>query len=425
MESENIDRLSMLPEEIVSHILSLMPTKFAARTSILSKRWRYSWMFVTNLDFDDSHRFHIPSILDNLTSFVDRVLEFRESSQVKLFRLHIPTTVVPKSCVSKWIDKAVGLKVCEFDIQIMKLDLPLSFFTCKTLTKLRLHRTQVDFTLWEFPSSISLPCLKTLDILVYSNPAVNAFKLINGCPILENLSLKIQWVRHIEDFIFNIPTLKRLSLTMECQMHIINIVLDVPHLEYLFVGGDFPSFFVMKDVSSLVEASISFSDLSSHHLLVDLLKGLSGVESLFAEANDSDYFGEQLCLGLLTFTNMKHMELKGFSHSQLIPQFLERSPQLKHLCIGNLDDQPEESLSWIEPKIVPACLITTLKTIKFSKCKGWKCDIEFLEYMLGNAEVLKTVTITWENLSIEKRDRLRAHLLKVPRASRYCEIIFL
>ncbi|KAK9074359.1 hypothetical protein SSX86_006957 [Deinandra increscens subsp. villosa] len=421
MRSENVDRLSRLPEEIVSQILSLMPTRFAVRTSILSKRWRYSWMFVTNLDLDDNE---VPSIiLDNLTNIVGRVLEFRKSSQVKLFRLHITNTEVPESCVSKWIDKAVGLKVCEFDIQITNLEFPLSFFTCKTLTKLRLHRAEADLTLWEFPSSVSLPCLKTLDITVSTNPAGNAFKLINGCPILEDLSLKIHWGTEMEDFIFSIPTLKRLRLTLECQIPIIKVVLDVPHLEYLFVGGDF-SFFVMKDVSSLVEASISFSDLSSHLQLVELLKGLSGVKSFSLETICFDYFGELLCLGLPIFTNMKHMELKGFSHSQLIPQFLESSPQLKHLCIENFDDQPEESLIWIEPEIVPACLITTLTTIKFSKCNGWKCDIQFLEYMLGNAEVLKTVTITWENLNVEEQAQLCAQLLKVPRASRHCEIIF-
>ncbi|KAJ0633862.1 putative F-box domain-containing protein [Helianthus annuus] len=51
--AENVDDLlSMLPEEIISHILSLMPTKYAVQTSVLSKKWRYIWMFVTNLDFD-------------------------------------------------------------------------------------------------------------------------------------------------------------------------------------------------------------------------------------------------------------------------------------------------------------------------------------------------------------------------------------
>ncbi|KAK9074332.1 hypothetical protein SSX86_006930 [Deinandra increscens subsp. villosa] len=117
MSSENVDdRLSRLPENITSQILSLMPTKFAMQTCILSKRWRYSWMLVENLDFDDDD--HVPSILDNLINIVDRVLEFRKSSQVKLFRLHITNTAVPKSCVSKWIDKAVNLK--EYKIVLAK-----------------------------------------------------------------------------------------------------------------------------------------------------------------------------------------------------------------------------------------------------------------------------------------------------------------
>ncbi|KAM0017032.1 putative F-box domain-containing protein [Helianthus debilis subsp. tardiflorus] len=57
--SENVDdRLSMLPEDILALILSLMPTKYAVQTSILSKRWRYTWTFVTNLDFDYTMLMH-------------------------------------------------------------------------------------------------------------------------------------------------------------------------------------------------------------------------------------------------------------------------------------------------------------------------------------------------------------------------------
>ncbi|GJU49497.1 ARID DNA-binding domain-containing protein [Tanacetum coccineum] len=45
--------LISLPEDILSQILSLMLTKFAVRTSILSKRWRYTWALIHSLDFDD------------------------------------------------------------------------------------------------------------------------------------------------------------------------------------------------------------------------------------------------------------------------------------------------------------------------------------------------------------------------------------
>ncbi|KAI7742257.1 hypothetical protein M8C21_033990, partial [Ambrosia artemisiifolia] len=77
---ENIeDRLSNLPEDTLSHILSLMPTKFAVRTSILSKRWRYTWMLVTNLYFDDIHPVYNKKVL---SKFVDRVMENCKLSQL-------------------------------------------------------------------------------------------------------------------------------------------------------------------------------------------------------------------------------------------------------------------------------------------------------------------------------------------------------
>jgi hypothetical protein len=54
-EEEDIDGnnkcLSNLPEEILLHILSFLPTKDVVRTSVLSKRWDYLWASIPNLVF--------------------------------------------------------------------------------------------------------------------------------------------------------------------------------------------------------------------------------------------------------------------------------------------------------------------------------------------------------------------------------------
>ncbi|KAF5757177.1 putative F-box domain, leucine-rich repeat domain superfamily, F-box-like domain superfamily [Helianthus annuus] len=154
---ENVDdRISRLPEDIVSHILSLMPMKFAVRTSILSKRWRYSWMFVMNLDFGEIHTM---DSLHSLTIIVDRILKFCTPSQVKLFRLRFPVICARVSRVSNWIDEAVRLKISELDLQVHQLQLPPSMFTCKTLTKLRLYPSYYDSeNVWEFKCPVNLPC---------------------------------------------------------------------------------------------------------------------------------------------------------------------------------------------------------------------------------------------------------------------------
>ncbi|KAJ0669104.1 putative F-box domain, FBD domain, leucine-rich repeat domain superfamily [Helianthus annuus] len=422
--SENVDdRLSMMPEDILSRILSLMPTKFAARTSVLSKRWRYTWTSVTNLDFDytrylRSNEKIIKKFVDgneeNFIKFVDRALKFCRTSHVKLFRLHVSNYHhAIGSSVSNWINSAVRLNVRELDICVIQSELPLSVFTCNTLTSLRLELSSCDFGGWEFPSTIYLPCLKTLDIVGCNNP-----QAIHGCcPVLESLSLEVSCE---EDFVLNIPTLKWLKVLI-CRSGysiVSKIMLCVPKLEYLFVDGVLSSFFEMEDVSSLVGASIACWHCELDFLLADILNKLRGVQNLSIEK--FPYTSP-----LPIFPNMKQLELTGTWRQGEITQFLESCPELKILIIDFVDwrdfkkQKPENSM------LIPACMLTNLTTIKFSKWDGDTCDMKFLEYMLGNALVLKTVTVfAREKLLIEEDPCFCAQVLKIPRASPHCEIRF-
>ncbi|XP_052626801.1 FBD-associated F-box protein At2g26860-like [Lactuca sativa] len=159
--------------------------------------------------------------------------------------------MVPKSSLSKWIDKAVKLNVCELDINVQLFDLPLSLFTCKTLTNLKVFARYRNFGVLNVPPLVILPCLKTLDISVHSKRLVKAFRLINGCPVLESLSLLIL-PQEVGDYNFNIPTLKRLELRTNDFISRHKVVLNLPNLEYLYVDGMLGSNFVMEDLSSTI-----------------------------------------------------------------------------------------------------------------------------------------------------------------------------
>nr|GEZ45143.1 hypothetical protein [Tanacetum cinerariifolium] len=294
---KEVDRLSSLPEDALSVILSLMPTKFAVQTSILSKRWRYTWTLTHNLEFED-----IPS---RSYSHVDRVLMLCKTTRIKIFRLYFSDIYVPNSMtVSKWISEAVRLNEC--------------------------------------PPSIYLPNLKTLnitdnfkhfDININSISCDIIFKLIDGCPLLEYLSLKIHMPSTTEDFYFKAPILKRLRLALlyNSENGIHKVVLNVPNLEYLHIDESIVlcSLFVMEDLSSLVKAKVSCY-VFDYHLCVELLKGLSKVRNLTLDV--TNMMEAAFNIHFPKFPHLKKMAIVGcYPFDMLkIPQILESAGDIVH-----------------------------------------------------------------------------------------------
>lgn len=50
---ESKNRISHLPNRVICHILSFLPTKYVVVTWVLSTKWTNLWALVPNLDFDD------------------------------------------------------------------------------------------------------------------------------------------------------------------------------------------------------------------------------------------------------------------------------------------------------------------------------------------------------------------------------------
>lgn len=44
-----LDRISELPDSVLTYILSLLPTRDAVKTSVLSQRWRHMWALISSL----------------------------------------------------------------------------------------------------------------------------------------------------------------------------------------------------------------------------------------------------------------------------------------------------------------------------------------------------------------------------------------
>jgi len=180
-----VDRIRDLPDSVISHILSFLPTKQSAATSILSKRWNPLWFSVLTLDFDDQnfkefatfrHFVYLVITLRNITQTIQSFsLKGGKSSG---FDLHD---------VDRFIHAAVQRGIQNLNLEISRLTLgfklPLCVFSCRNITTLKLKRLTISFS-----SDFNFPLLKTLHLDIISFGCCYGFlRLLNGCPISEDL----------------------------------------------------------------------------------------------------------------------------------------------------------------------------------------------------------------------------------------------
>ncbi|KAG5532604.1 hypothetical protein RHGRI_027035 [Rhododendron griersonianum] len=109
------DIISDLPRNIIESILERMPIRDAARTSILSSKWRYIWTTISQLVLDDQffeETFRIkPIVQRELAIAVENILLLR-NGPIQKFVLCLP--VLQFSCCSDIDDQLDTLPVKEW-----------------------------------------------------------------------------------------------------------------------------------------------------------------------------------------------------------------------------------------------------------------------------------------------------------------------
>jgi hypothetical protein len=146
---EEVDRISILPNDILVHILSSLPTNQAFVTSILSKRWKNLWCLVPALEF-------------------------------------VGTKSVTKYLVS---GEVVGNHYMDNWERIYP-EFPNTIFTIETLVILKLSNIFMGAGFCNY--LIRLPSLKTLHLKdVEFQQYGDLDCLLEGCPVLEDLQLYV------------------------------------------------------------------------------------------------------------------------------------------------------------------------------------------------------------------------------------------
>ncbi|XP_045798113.1 FBD-associated F-box protein At4g10400-like [Trifolium pratense] len=383
------DRISSLPDPILHHILSFLPTKLAAITSTLSKRWNPLWLSVPTLNFDDTWSEDFISFRHSVsTVFLARDINL----PIRSFHLKCSNQHFNAYDVNRFIYAAlqrVGIEKLDLNMSgrvSLRVKLPDSIFSCKTLVALHLRGLKQLNDLSHMV--MDLPRLKTLHLSNVLFRSVEYLpKLLSRCPILEELHIKYFYLHHRQEI--------ALKENFQC----------LPNL----IRANFSNFTVSVDVlfTLCCRAQVLHVELNMKRL-------------------NTSYRQFPMC------HNLTYMELiLKNNHSEKwnwLLEVLNHCPKLRNLTILT-DEDPRHGYgvldNWMDPAIVPECLSTRLKTCLLKGYKNTECEIQFAKYILQNSKVLNTMSIkSASSLDLNIKHQMITKLTSSRRASTTCELFF-
>ncbi|GLT94288.1 hypothetical protein SLE2022_120370 [Rubroshorea leprosula] len=201
-EKNKIDRLSNLPGNLILCILTLIDTKEAVKTSILSKRWSHLWTCLPKLHFD-SQSF---KTLDSFKKFVSFVLSQRDDD-CTLQSLWFYSESTDKSFIKRVIGYAMLHGIQEISIITPAV---ICFHSLETASLVTIHLKYVSL-LFENSDSIDLfsDCRNLEELSITDCNCLNVGTVVKiSAPHLAKLNI---WNVQAEDLEFVICT-PRLSV---------------------------------------------------------------------------------------------------------------------------------------------------------------------------------------------------------------------
>ncbi|KAL6554252.1 hypothetical protein OROMI_019925 [Orobanche minor] len=421
-----IDRISALPDEVVCHILSFLPTRISVSTSILAKRWRSLWAYVPILDFGWYGNY---SLLKSLPDIISKVMSLHKGGNISTFRLPSEFDCSDYE-LEKWIATVIARNVRILDVSLHdQVRLPQCLFTCKTLVNLSLDSCgDIPMT-----AAVYLPSLKKLYFHMGGYVSDESLPyLLSGCPVLEELLVGSDTPLNV---VVCSPTLTGLVLKLEPDFDFENqacygVKLDTPALRYLLLCDTISEHFSARSLTSLTEADIFLgarigimSEVERTHFyarsVLEFVGNTCNIKCLRLSLYqmllpDSAFYPSTIKLLSIT-------ELELHADWRFISIFLENADNLEVLKIYTVDG---DFKCWTEPEQVPACMVSHLGMVSIDGLGCLEQEFDMVRYILRNSKILKRMEIRCVVDEVDSEIEARKRISLFERGSEACRIAF-
>ncbi|XP_050216941.1 F-box/LRR-repeat protein At5g02910-like isoform X2 [Mercurialis annua] len=447
LKSVGEDRISELPDEIIIHILSFLPsTKSCVKTSVLSKRWHNLWTCVPNLIFSQSHfsRFVFDEV-DCLKRVVNKTLALHSFSKLNSFSIQVPDLRQLYPSIELWLQLAVkraveSLTLDFLDIPRSPSDRPSAGYLLPQFVYSNSHMQILTTKFCEFVphGRISWSALKKLSIrqsLLNDEVIQN---ILNGTPALENLQLIFCCGVKLLD-LSSKPKLKKLVIKVNeyCLMgsdYNYELKIVGPYLETLKILGLWGLFKCkLMKMSSLMGATLDFgvfndgdeSQVRRQNMAKELLENVLHAEQLKLKNHCTEALSKLRMDVLVSLSsNLKSLDVDchGRSYLRGIERVLCCAHKLEKLVIffnysrSSTSEPDDYGKNYWRNAEIPSCLDSHLKTIVISGELRSRVVLEFLQFLLMNSNILEKM-IVQNCFNHQTPLRLAEKLSRYPRSS--------
>ncbi|XP_059643051.1 F-box/FBD/LRR-repeat protein At4g26340-like [Cornus florida] len=383
------DRISRLSDDILVIILSRLTMREAARTSVLSSRWKNLWIYMTgSLDFDASKVLwevqkrvcgkFLKDERSKYVSWVNRVLSSHKGTTIEEFRVSFDLDIYYGIYIDAWINFAIKKRVQRLELNLKRLYYSQRqgryFFpsnshvlsSLKNLTSLRLNCLDVSGEVLEYLLS-NCPFLQELHVV----DSTRVVKLKVSGPSLKLKSLVMVNCYNLE--CIEISSVNLVSFKYQGGSSTRILLENVPHLTDVSYGGCYSDYIIKKFrqfpsyMFQLEKLSLHLSDEVLY--IFPKFPKLRNLRQLELTVEAYDKWSLLPCIFLLNASPF----LYRFSLA-----FLSRSgPSIGRNTVGN------------SKKHTLKCI----KIVELVAFAGRKPDVEFAEYILEKAISLEKMII--------------------------------
>ncbi|CAI0458604.1 unnamed protein product [Linum tenue] len=410
-----VDRISNVPANAIEQILTLLPIKDAARTSILSRNWRHHWRSIPQLVFDGSFAPPLPSTEPYLLDEKKVMMDIYEAlllhdGPVTKFELSIPGFREDCPRICKLIPHVGSKGVHELALRFSKgqTKLPSSLFTaCSHLTVLKLQHCSVGA-----PSSfVGFRKLVVLELEHVIMPEDFLQKLQPECPLLQEL--RVLYCSR-QEYKLNVPSLKVLFIKSSGS----GCNITIQHAPVL-------------SVLSLTDGWTSKNWLALFASLPELRQLTFAIHSLKFSAEGNVPYKLPTILYQLKVLEVSRLLLDNLPQAQVLICLIMSSPNLQKLSIrlGTNNAQPSSEVMGSLQELLEAeerhgiCCLQHLEEFNVQDSQGRQVELDLVRFVLATAPQLRMISIKRAvSLSADKVLGFLNELVSYKRISKDAEV---